>query len=124
VTYSTSAPVLSFENASEHENFLFCNNIFIGTGKMITGKNSGSSYTDNIWTTSADTVLQGPFVTDITDPYKLKTLTGLMLPSASKIKDCGIQILSMYGYDPPSNDFFGNPCPQGSAPEPGIHELE
>ena len=124
VAYSTSAPVLSFENASGHENFLFCNNIFIGTGVMITGKNSGSSYTDNIWTTASDPVIQGPFVPHITDPYKLNTLTGFMLPSASKIKDSGIPIRSMYGFDPPSNDFFGNPCPKGSAPEPGIHELE
>jgi hypothetical protein len=124
VAYNTSAPLLSFENASEHENFLFCNNIFIGTGKMITGKNSGSSYTDNIWTTASDPVIQGPFVPQITDPYKLITLTGFMLPSVSKIKDSGIPIRSMYGFDPPSNDFFGNPYPRGSAPEPGIHELE
>jgi hypothetical protein len=124
VAYNTSASVLSFENASEHENFLFCNNIFIGTGQIITGRNSGSSYTDNIWTNTSDKVLQGPFVTDLTDPYKLNTLTGLMLQPGSKLKDSGIQIRSMYGYDPPSSDFFGNPVPQGSAPEPGIHELE
>lgn len=124
VAYSTSAPILSFENASEHENFLFCNNIFIGTGQMITGRNTGSSYTDNIWTKTSDKVLQGPLVTDLTDPYKLNTLTGLMLQPGSKLKDSGIQIRSMYGYDPPSSDFFGNPVPQGSAPEPGIHELE
>jgi len=124
VAYSTSAPIISFENASGHENFLFCNNIFIGTGQMTTGKNSGSSYTDNIWTRTSDPVLQGPFITDITDPYKLNTLTGLMLQPGSKIKDSGIQIQSMYGFDPPLTDFFGNPVPQGSAPEPGIHELK
>jgi len=124
VAYNTSASVLSFENASEHENFLFCNNIFIGTGQIITGRNTGSSYTDNIWTNTSDKVLHGPFVTDLTDPYKLNTLTGLMLQPGSNLKDSGIQIRSMYGYDPPSSDFFGNPVPQGSAPEPGIHELE
>jgi len=124
VAYSTSAPVISFENASEHENFLFINNIFIGTGQMITGKNRGSSYTDNIWTSTSDPALQGPFITDITDPYKLNTLTGLMLQPGTKMKDSGTKIVTMYGIDPPLTDFFGNPVPQGTGPEPGIHELE
>jgi len=124
VAVSTSAPIISFENASEHESFLFCNNIFIGTGKMTTGKNIGSMFTNNIWTSTSDPVLTGPFTTDITDPYRLNTLTGLMLPSGSKIKDSGGQIRSMYEFDPPLTDFFGNPVPQGSAPEPGIHELK
>ena len=124
VAYSSSAPIISFENASEHENFLFCNNIFIGTGKMISGKNSGSSITDNIWTNTSIPFLKGPFFTEITDPYKLNTLTGFMLQQGSKLKDRGIQIRSMYGYDPPTSDFFGIPVPQGSAPEPGIHELK
>ena len=124
VAYSTSAPIISYENASEHENFLFCNNIFIGTGKMTTGKNIGSRFTNNIWTNTADPVLKGPFITEITDPYKLNYLTGLMLLPGSKIRDSGVKIKSMYGYDPPTKDFFGNPIPKGSAPEPGIHELE
>jgi len=124
LAYNTSAPIISFENASLHENFLFCNNIFIGTGQRTTGKNSGSSYTDNIWTSTSEPVLKGPFITDITDPYKLNTLTGLMLQPGSKIKDSGIKIKSMYGFDPPLTDFFGNPVPQGSAPEPGIHEIQ
>ena len=124
VAYSTSAPIISYENASEHENFLFCNNIFIGTGQMLSGKNTGSRFDENIWTSTSDTVMKGPFTTDITDPYKLNTLTGLMLLPGSKIRDSGVQIKSMYGYDPPTKDFFGNPVPKGSAPEPGIHELE
>lgn len=90
---------------------------------MISGKNTGSSFTDNIWTSTYEPVLTGPFITDITDPNKLNTLTGLMLLPGSKIKDSGIHIRTMYGFDPPVKDFFGNPVPQDSAPEPGIHEL-
>ena len=124
VAYSTSAPIISYENASEHENFLFCNNIFIGTGQMLSGKNTGSRFDENIWTSTSDMVLKGPFTTDITDPYKLNTLNGLMLLPGSKIRDSGVQIKSMYGFDPPTKDFFGNPVPQGSAPDPGIYELK
>jgi hypothetical protein len=124
VAYSTSAPIISYENASEHENFLFCNNIFIGTGQMLSGKNTGSRFDENIWTSTSDKVLKGPFTTDITDPYKLNALTGLMLLPGSKIRDSGVQIKSMYGFDPPTKDFFGNPVPQGYAPEPGIYELK
>jgi hypothetical protein len=91
---------------------------------MLSGKNTGSRFDENIWTSTSDTVLKGPFITEITDPYKLNSLTGLMLQPGSKIKDIGIQIRSMYGVDPPVKDFFGNPVPIGSAPEPGIHELE
>ena len=124
VAYSTSAPVISFENASEHENFVFSNNIFLGSGKMISGKNSGSNFPGNVWRNITDQVLIGPFIIDITDPYKLNTLEGLKLQSGSPLRDSGIEIRSMYGFDPPLTDFFGNPVPKGSAPEPGIHELE
>ena len=124
VAYSTSAPVISFENASEHENFVFSNNIFLGSGKMISGKNSGSNFPGNVWRNITDPVLNGPFIIDITDPYKLNTLEGLKLQSGSPLRDSGVEIRSMYGFDPPLTDFFGNPVPKGSAPEPGIHELQ
>jgi hypothetical protein len=123
VAYSISAPVVSFENASEHQNFVFSNNIFLGSGQMISGKNIGSKLTGNVWRSFTDTVLTGPFITDITDPYKLNTLEGFKLQSGSPLRDSGVKIKSMYGFDPPLKDFFGNPVPQGSAPEPGIHEL-
>jgi hypothetical protein len=124
VAISTSAPVVSFENASEHENFVFSNNIFLGSDKMISGKNSGSKFPGNVWRSITDPVLNGPFVTDITDPYKLNTLEGFKLQSGSSLRNSGVKIKSMYGFDPPLKDFFGNPVPQGSAPEPGIYELE
>ncbi len=49
VAYSISAPVISFENASEHENFVFSNNIFLGSGQMLSGKNKGSTFLGNVW---------------------------------------------------------------------------
>ncbi len=47
-----------------------------------------------------------------------------MLKPESPLKNRGIDIKSVSGFDPPSVDFFGNPIPQGSALEPGIHELK
>jgi hypothetical protein len=47
--YSDSVPVISFENASAHKNFTFSNNVFIGSGQLISGQNSGSSFKGNIW---------------------------------------------------------------------------
>jgi hypothetical protein len=49
VAYNSSMPVISFENASEHENFVFSNNIFLGTGQLISGKNTSSKFLGNVW---------------------------------------------------------------------------
>jgi hypothetical protein len=46
---NSSAPLVSFENDSEHENFMFNKNIFIGIGEAISGHNTGSRFEDNIW---------------------------------------------------------------------------
>jgi hypothetical protein len=156
VAYSSSAPVISFENASEHENFIFSNNIFLGSGQMMSGKNKGSKFLGNVWWSTGgsikfmqfdslvewakatgqetengkiigiqtDPLLNRPFMTRIIDPYKLNTLSGYMLKPESPLKNLGIDIKSVSGFDPPPVDFFGNPVPQGSAPEPGIHELK
>jgi hypothetical protein len=155
IVYSASVPMISFENASEHENFVFSNNIFLGSGQMISGKNRGSRFLGNVWWSAGgdikfmefsslaawakstgqetengkiigmqtDPLLSGPLLTSITDPYQLNGLSGYLFRPDSPVKNRGIQIRSLYGYDPPLTDFFGNPVPQGSAPEPGIHEL-
>ncbi|MCX6301085.1 MAG: right-handed parallel beta-helix repeat-containing protein [Bacteroidia bacterium] len=47
--YSSSAPVISYENASAHENFRFFRNIFICDSSFFSGKNSGSSFLGNLW---------------------------------------------------------------------------
>jgi hypothetical protein len=47
--YNASAPVISFENASIHENFRFSRNIFICDSSFFSGKNSGSSFLGNLW---------------------------------------------------------------------------
>lgn len=124
LAYSEMAPVISYEDASEHENFLFSNNIFISGKENITGRNTGSSFTGNVWSGTADPVLKGPFQTDLTDPYKLADLKGFMLPSGSKLKDTGVPVNEMYGFSPPEKDFFDNVVPVGSAPDPGIHETD
>jgi hypothetical protein len=49
VAYSSSAPVISFDNASDHENFIFSNNIFLGSGQLINGINKGSKFLGNVW---------------------------------------------------------------------------
>jgi hypothetical protein len=156
VVYSTSVPIISFENASEHENFVFSNNIFLGSGQMMSGKNKGSKFLGNVWWSTGGSIkfmqfdslvewakatgqeamngkiiglqtdphLNGPFITTITDPYQLGKLTGYMLKPESPLKNRGVVIESLYATELPTIDFFGNPFPQGSAPEPGIHELK
>ncbi len=124
VVYSESAPVISYEEASEHENFLFSNNIFIAGGERIAGRSTGSSFIGNAWSSVADPVLEGPFKTDLTDPYKLGTLSGYKLPSRSKLKDSGVQINEMYGFDTPEKDFFGSSLSEASIPDPGIHQTD
>jgi len=49
VIYNASAPAISYENASKHQNFLFCNNIFLGSDQPISGTLSGSSFVANDW---------------------------------------------------------------------------
>ena len=155
VAYSTSAPVISFEKASLHENFVFLNNIFLGSDQIISGKNTGSRFMGNVWWPAegriifegykslaewaeatgqeklngriagiqSDPGLKGPFFTDITDPYQLHKLTGYTLKPGSPLRDRGIDPGYFNITDLPESDFFGNPVPRGSAPEPGINEL-
>jgi hypothetical protein len=61
LVYSLSAPVVSFENDSEHENFIFSNNIFIGTDQMISGKNRGSNFRGNVWWNSGGSIMYGDY---------------------------------------------------------------
>jgi len=49
VIYNSGAPLISFENSSAHKNFTFCNNIFIGSGKPISGVFTGSFFIGNDW---------------------------------------------------------------------------
>jgi hypothetical protein len=153
VVYSMSAPVISFENASKHENFIFSNNIFLGKGRLISGENSGSKFAGNVWWSEAgkakfmqynslndwikatgqesqdgkiigvqtDPGLTGPFVTDITDPNELSSLSGYRIRPDSPVINKGVAVKTLYGFNPPSNDFYGNQIPEGTSPQPGIH---
>jgi hypothetical protein len=56
IAYNSSAPVISFENASNHENFNFCNNIFLGSDQLISGKNTGSKFIGNVWWTAENKI--------------------------------------------------------------------
>lgn len=156
VAYSTKAPLISFENSSDHENFIFSNNIFIGSEQIMSGKNTGSMFLRNVWwktgrdkefmnykslagwaaATGQETEngkftgiqenpgMNGPFITKITDPYLLNNLHGYTLRDNSGLRDKGVPVKSFMGYEPPAEDFYGNPVPAGSAPEPGIYELK
>jgi hypothetical protein len=48
VAFNTNAPLISFENASLHRNFVFCNNIFLGSIPM-SGTNTGTRFIGNDW---------------------------------------------------------------------------
>jgi len=49
VIYNSASCLICFENSSEHKNFTFCNNIFLGSGQPITGIYKGSSFLGNDW---------------------------------------------------------------------------
>ncbi len=49
IVCNSSAPAISFENSSLHENFVFSHNLFVGSGNLIEGKNTGSTYRGNLW---------------------------------------------------------------------------
>jgi hypothetical protein len=155
LAYNTHAPLISYEASSDHTDFTFSNNIFIGAGQLTAGQNNGSRFTGNVWwntegrfnlmnfnsieawakSTGQETVdgkivgirtdplLKGPLLTDITDPYKLNSLFGYSLKENSPLRDKGLPVKAFQGIDPPVKDFYGNPVPEGSAPEPGIYEL-
>ena len=56
VVYNSRAPLISFEKKSKHKNFIFCNNIFFGSGLAIAGLSTGSSFSgNNWWNPSGDT---------------------------------------------------------------------
>ena len=156
VVYSTYAPAIQFEPMSRNRNFLFCNNIFVGTGQIINGPSSGEFFIGNAWWKAnkgitfrgyknmdawveatdqerlsgqtagkqVDPLLNGPFVTGLTDPYKLNSLTGYMLQPGSPLKNKGVILPSLFKMSLPSNDFFGNPVPLGNNPEPGVCEIK
>jgi hypothetical protein len=49
VVYNNKAPIISFENSSAHKNFIFSNNIFLGSDIPIAGINNGSRFLGNDW---------------------------------------------------------------------------
>ena len=49
VVYNTDAPAISYESSSAHQNFKFCNNIFMVSVNPISGNNTGSTFIGNDW---------------------------------------------------------------------------
>lgn len=49
VIFNSRAPVISYENSSAHKNFIFCNNIFVGSEEPISGVFTGSLFSGNDW---------------------------------------------------------------------------
>jgi hypothetical protein len=52
VVYSTHAPAVQFEVMSRNKNFLFANNIFIGSDSVVHGPSSGEKFVNNVWWTA------------------------------------------------------------------------
>jgi len=50
--YSVYAPAIQFEVMSRNKNFLFANNIIIGSGSVVHGPSSGEKFVNNIWWTA------------------------------------------------------------------------
>ncbi len=49
VIYNDAHPLVSFEQASSHADFRFCNNIFVGNGSVVEGELKGSTFLGNNW---------------------------------------------------------------------------
>jgi hypothetical protein len=58
----------------------------------------------------------------LTDPLKLRTLSPYMLEPGSPCIDRGLNLLELYQLDPGERDFYGNPLPQGTTFDIGVHE--
>jgi len=69
-----------------------------------------------------DPMLMGPFVTDLTDPYKLQSLTGYTLKNGSPILDSGLDLPDFFKIPLARVDLFGTPLPQSKNREPGVYE--
>ena len=68
-----------------------------------------------------DPKLKGPFVTAITDPYQLHSLTGFTLMPESPLKN-SLMDLTRLQIPPAAHDFFNGPVSQQS--NPGVQQLE
>jgi hypothetical protein len=156
VFYNDAGPVISYEKASAHSKFRFCNNIFVGNGPVVEGEINGSEFLGNDWWHSGkgisfgpyaslkewaentgqemlngklegstvNPLFEGPLLTDLSDPWKLRELTAFILQSNSPLRGKGINIKLLYGYAIPSEDFYGNSIPEGSVTVPGIYMLK
>jgi hypothetical protein len=71
-----------------------------------------------------DPKLKGPFITAITDPYKLNLLDGYFLLPDSPLKNMGLNLKILFNIPVAPHDFFGHAVPMGNNPEPGIYELK
>jgi len=67
-------------------------------------------------------MMMGPFITDLTDPYKLKLLTGYTLKDGSPLLNRGLALPEFFKIPLAKVDFFGTPVPQSKNSEPGIYE--
>jgi hypothetical protein len=68
-----------------------------------------------------DPKLEGPFITTITDPYQLHSLTGYRLMPVSPVKNYVLNLVLLQ-IPPASHDFFNGPVFQQS--NPGLQQVE
>jgi len=71
-----------------------------------------------------DPQLKGPFLTSLTDPYQLHSLSGYSLLPQSSLRNSGLNLQDLFKIKIAPHDFFGNKVLQGSNPEPGVHEMD
>jgi Right handed beta helix region len=67
-----------------------------------------------------DPQLIDPVTPTITDPAKLKFLTGVKLKKDSPLRHKGLDLFKLFNIDTGFKDYFGNPVPRGAPCEPGV----
>lgn len=70
-----------------------------------------------------DPLLKGPLTTQLIDPYQLTALISYTLQPGSPLKNTGLNLQALFNIPFAPLDFYGTHVPQGSNPEPGIHEM-
>jgi len=117
--------------------FTFQNNLYWQSGAplLITDGSTEYSSLDAWRTATGQEMLDGqpvgyeisPQLVDVHDhpilgPHNLANLVGYKLKSTSQCRDTGLDLLTLFGIDPGTRDYYGNSIPQGSLFDIGAHE--
>lgn len=123
------------------KNVYLRNNILVGPkdGKIVDGP-GGATFENNLYWSSGGQPAEVSFdkkalvadpklfdaklIPQLTDPAKLADLFAFALTADSPAIDRGLDLKKLFKLDPGGKDIFGNPAPQGRAPDLGAHELK